>query len=199
MNHAATRSTERTVTKIYTKTGDRGETSLLGGRRVPKSDVRIESYGTVDELNAWLGLIADQDVPADAVQALRRQQAVLFVLGSHLAADPGTSRMKLPAIGDDAILFLEAEIDRMTATLPDLKTFILPGGHPAASYCHLARCVCRRAERRTVALAGTEVVDEKIIRYLNRLSDYLFTLARFVLAHFRIEAIPWTPGPEEKA
>ncbi len=181
--------------KIYTKTGDEGNTSLIGGTRVPKNDLRIETYGTVDELNSWIGLISDQIVDADLVQELKQIQDRLFTIGSALATDAGKEiKMKLPDLHQQDVEFLEAQIDRMTEQLPLMKSFILPGGHVVISSIHIARCVCRRAERLTVNMVEHEYfVQEKLIRYLNRLSDYLFTLARFVAHKMKILEIPWKP------
>lgn len=164
--------------KIYTKTGDKGQTSLIGGTRVPKHHIRIESYGTVDELNSYIGLIAAQEIDAEAKSLLKEIQDRLFTVGASLAADPEKSKMKIPDLLDSDITLLENEIDAMNETLPELRHFILPGGSTTVSYCHLARCVCRRAERLTVALAESSFVDQKVTMYLNRLSDYLFTLGR---------------------
>ncbi len=166
--------------KIYTKTGDKGYTSLIGGTRVPKHHIRIESYGTVDELNAFIGLIADYDIHEDYKTVLKHIQDRLFTAGASLAEDPERSKMLTPDISDDDIAMLEQEIDAMNEHLPPLKHFILPGGSEAVSFCHVARCVCRRAERLVVHLAAESEVDERVIIYLNRLSDYLFTLARKV-------------------
>jgi cob(I)alamin adenosyltransferase len=179
--------------KIYTKTGDSGETSLIGGTRVPKHHLRIETYGTVDELNSWIGLLRDQDIDDHSVTSLLEIQDRLFTIGSQLAADPETSRMKLPELTDADILRLENEIDQMEDSIPALKSFILPGGHPIVSYCHIARCVCRRCERLVVQLMEHSPVDERIISFLNRLSDYLFVLSRF-LGHTRnVPESPWSP------
>jgi len=163
--------------KIYTKTGDKGETGLFGGRRLPKNHLRIEAYGTVDELNAFIGLVSDhiEDDQLDA--ALKSIQDLLFVIGSNLASDPD-KEMAVPDVKEADIEILEAAIDEMEQSLPALKHFILPGGHVAVSHAHVARCVCRRAERLVVALASEELVLDIIIRYLNRLSDYLFVVAR---------------------
>lgn len=163
--------------KIYTKTGDKGETGLFGGRRLPKNHLRIEAYGTVDELNAFIGLVSDhiEDDQLDA--ALKSIQDLLFVIGSNLASDPD-KEMAVPDVKEADIEILEAAIDQMEQSLPALKHFILPGGHVAVSHAHVARCVCRRAERLVVALASEELVLDIIIRYLNRLSDYLFVVAR---------------------
>ena len=171
--------------KIYTKTGDSGTTSLYGGTRVKKYNLRIESYGTVDELNSYVGLIKDQDISNTNKNSLLKIQNELFTLGSMLATPPeketlknGKERLNIPKIDESAVLFLENEIDRMDAALPQMTHFILPGGHQAVSFCHVARCVCRRAERLSVALNDQETINNDIIKYLNRLSDYLFTLAR---------------------
>lgn len=164
--------------KIYTRKGDTGETSLIGGVRVHKNDERIEAYGTVDELNAILGLIRDNSDDSATDEFLVGIQHRLFTIGSELASAPD-SKMEIPRLTDEDIESLEKEMDRMDEQLPELRNFILPGGDLTSSHCHLARCVCRRAERCVVALADNSVVDERIIRYLNRLSDYLFVLARF--------------------
>ena len=179
--------------KIYTRTGDKGETSLFGGKRLPKSDIRIEAYGTVDELNACLGLVRDQLEEIDAARGLLKDiQDRLFTIGANLASDPGKS-MSVPDIRESDIEKLESAIDEMNEVLPELKNFVLPGGHLLVSHCHLARCVCRRAERRVVALAQTEPVEEILIRYLNRLSDYLFVLGRKVGFDRGAPEIAWAP------
>lgn len=179
--------------KIYTKTGDGGNTSLIGGTKVPKNDLRIETYGTVDELNSWIGLVNDQLNDAVLKPELKEVQDRLFTIGSALATDAEKeSKMRLPDLHDSDVQFLEQRIDEMTAQLPEMKSFILPGGHVAVSSIHVARCVCRRAERLAVALQHEGLfVDEKIIRYLNRLSDYLFTLARFAGQKLGAEEVPW--------
>ncbi len=180
--------------KIYTKTGDKGFTSLIGGSRVPKYHIRIESYGTVDELNSCLGMIACQpDVDLHDREVLKQVQDRLFDMGAVLAADPQRSVMELPGIIPADITLLEAEMDAMEKELPALKHFILPGGNTTISYCHLARCVCRRAERLTVQLAQDSPVDEHILIYLNRLSDHLFMLARKIGHQQNIEEIRWMP------
>jgi cob(I)alamin adenosyltransferase len=179
--------------KIYTKTGDKGQTSLIGGTRVPKHHIRIESYGTVDELNSWVGLIADQDIGAHKKAILKEVQDRLFTIGSSLASDPEKSRMVIPDINMEDIELLEKEMDCMNEELPELKHFILPGGSTAISYCHIARCVCRRAERLCVHLAEESKVDEKVIIYLNRLSDYLFTLARKIAQDCKVPENQWIP------
>jgi len=179
--------------KIYTKTGDKGQTSLIGGTRVPKHHLRIETYGTVDELNSYIGLVSDSFVHAHTNTILKEIQDRLFTIGSSLASDPEKSKMKIPDLIEQDILLLEKEIDTMNEVLPELKSFILPGGNIAASHSHVARCVCRRAERLSVQLAENEWVDEKIIIYLNRLSDYLFTLARFIARELKSDEILWQP------
>jgi cob(I)alamin adenosyltransferase len=179
--------------KIYTKTGDKGYTSLIGGTRVPKYHIRIESYGTVDELNSYIGLIADQDINTHDKATLKEIQDRLFTVGSSLAADPEKSKMVIPDLHLTDIELLEKEMDSMNEHLPELRHFILPGGSNAISYCHIARCVCRRAERITVHLAEEDTVDEKVIIYLNRLSDYLFTLARKIGNEQNIPENKWMP------
>jgi len=179
--------------RIYTKTGDKGETSLIGGVRVPKYHLRIESYGTVDELNSYLGLIADTYKSAEMNNVLHEIQDRLFTIGSVLASDPEKSKMKIPDVHESDIEFLESHIDKMDDQLPQLKSFILPGGNIVASHCHIARCICRRAERLVVHLSSETEVPDVIIRYLNRLSDYLFTLARFVVHEAGDNEIPWKP------
>jgi cob(I)alamin adenosyltransferase len=164
--------------KIYTKGGDKGETSLLGGTRVAKSHERVEAYGNLDELNSFIGLIRDQEIDAHYRDILVRIQENLFVAEALVARDPEKPTSGLPSLIDDDILILEREIDAMNEELPPLNNFILPGGHPTVSYCHLARTVCRRAERSLIRLNQKSPVDDIIIRLLNRLSDYLFVLAR---------------------
>lgn len=177
--------------KIYTKTGDRGETSLIGGTRVPKYHLRIEAYGTVDELNSWIGLIRDQEMPASKVDLLLEIQDRLFTIGSLLASDPDKSKMKLPMLEQQDIDLLEHEMDKMEENLPPLKSFILPGGHSTVSYIHIARCVCRRTERLVVHLSEDNVIDSKISIYLNRLSDFLFMLSRFIAKELNATESPW--------
>jgi len=179
--------------KIYTKTGDKGQTSLIGGTRVPKHHLRIESYGTVDELNSYIGLIRDQQVSEYQQNLLKEIQDRLFTIGSALASDPEKSKMKIPDLHQKDIELLEKEIDTMTAELPELRHFILPGGSNAVSFCHLARCVCRRAERICVHLSEDSFVDEKVMVYLNRLSDYLFVLSRKLCFDNQIEENKWIP------
>ena len=179
--------------KIYTKTGDKGFTSLIGGTRVPKHHLRIESYGTVDELNSYIGLIRDQDISIHDKEILKHIQDRLFTIGSSLAADPEKSRMVIPDLHLADIELLEKEMDNMDAQLPQLKHFILPGGSNTISFCHIARCVCRRAERITVHLAEESTVDDKVSIYLNRLSDYLFTLARKIGNEHKVPENEWIP------
>lgn len=164
--------------KIYTKTGDKGTTALFGGKRVSKSDNRIQAYGTVDELNAYIGLIRFKDIDRHSSEMLGEIQDRLFTLGSILASEPGKMNLKVPDLHESDVEFLEKEIDKMNETLPELKSFILPGGNDAIGFCHVARCVCRRAEREVVDLSQKETVPDIVIKYLNRLSDYLFVLSR---------------------
>jgi len=179
--------------KIYTKKGDRGQTALYGGTRVLKNDIRIEAYGTVDELNSYLGLIRDQDLDEDLKDILLKVQEELFTLGSHLAADPSKKNLSLPDLDSSLIDELENRMDRMEMDLPPLKYFILPGGHIFGSYCHIARCVCRRAERLVVALDQVAAIPEAGIVFLNRLSDFLFMLSRKMVNDNNGEEIYWKP------
>lgn len=178
--------------KIYTKTGDKGETGLFGGKRLPKSHIRIDAYGTVDELNSYMGLVRDCVSNVTLKKLLKDIQDRLFTLGSNLASDPAKD-MQVPDITIADIEVLEKEMDRMDETLEPLKAFVLPGGHPIVSYCHLARCVCRRAERLVVALHLVEPVEPILIQYLNRLSDYLFTLSRSLAKDLNAEEVKWEP------
>lgn len=179
--------------KIYTKTGDAGQTSLIGGTRVPKNHIRIEAYGTVDELNSWLGIISDGLHGSDKFDEIKYIQDKLFVIGSELACDPHKEvKMNLPELQLADIQRLEASIDHMESTLPALKNFVLPGGQVVASYIHVARCVCRRAERICVGMQELEhTVDALLLQYLNRLSDYLFVLSRYVLHQHHGEERIW--------
>lgn len=186
--------------KVYTKTGDTGTTALFGGTRVPKHHIRIESYGTVDELNSHIGLIRDQDINQLYKNVLIEVQDRLFTVGAILATPPekeilknGQPRLNINRISDSDILFLENEIDTMDASLPQMTHFVLPGGHTTVSYCHIARCVCRRAERLVVHLHELEPTDEEVIKYLNRLSDYLFVLARKLSYELEAEEVKWIP------
>lgn len=186
--------------KVYTKTGDKGTTALFGGDRVPKHHIRIESYGTVDELNSHIGLIRDQDINPFYKITLERVQDRLFTLGAILATPPekeilknGKQRLNIPKISEADIELLENEIDSMEAALPPMTHFILPGGHTTVSYCHIARCVCRRAERLSVHLDEIEPVDPLVLAYLNRLSDYLFVLARKLSHDLKADEVKWIP------
>lgn len=185
--------------KIYTKSGDDGSTGLIGGRRVPKNDLRIEAYGTIDELNSWIGKISDGGILAEQdVLMLRQIQHQLFVIGALLASDPDNSQFPVPQLDSNATEILEQEIDRHTAALEPLTNFILPGGHPAVSDIHIGRCVARRAERITVALHQVATIDEHVLHYLNRLSDYLFTLARYVARSEGAAEIKWEPRKKSR-
>lgn len=179
--------------KIYTKKGDKGQTSLIGGTRVPKSSMRIESYGTVDELNSYLGLVRDQDINEKYKEQVLEIQDRLFTMGSHLASDPVKSKMELPKILDEDIENLENWMDEMEKELPEMKSFVLPGGHTTVSHTHVARCVCRRAERIIVDLSSNEKVEEIIPQYMNRLSDYLFVLSRKLTQDLGAQESPWKP------
>jgi cob(I)alamin adenosyltransferase len=179
--------------KIYTKKGDKGETSLIGGARVPKYALRIEAYGTVDELNSHIGLLRDLTDDSMHTEPLLEIQDRLFTIGSQLASDPKTVKMKLPSLIEEDVEFLEVEIDRMDAELPEMRSFVLPGGHATVSFCHIARCVCRRAERLSIELSHSEEIDGLIIPYLNRLSDYLFVLSRKLSLELNAKEIPWKP------
>ena len=183
--------------KIYTKKGDTGTTQLIGGARVPKHHVRIEAYGTVDELNSFIGLIRDQEVSDHHRKNLIEIQDRLFTIGSSLASDPDKSvpkfREKIPDLKEEDILLLEKEMDNMDSQLPEMKSFVLPGGHTTVSYCHLARCVCRRAERLATHLSESDFVEPLVIKYLNRLSDYLFVLSRMLTKELNAEETPWKP------
>lgn len=179
--------------KIYTRTGDAGTTSLFGGKRVSKADLRIEAYGTVDELNAWMGVLRDQGINAGRKEVLLAIQDRLFVMGSMLATEPGNTKVKIPLLTEEDVAFLEKEIDSMQAALPPLRSFILPGGHTAVSFCHVARTVCRRAERMVIHLHASEPVDAQVTIFLNRLSDYLFMLSRVISHDLNVEESPWLP------
>ena len=186
--------------KIYTKTGDKGTTALFGGTRVPKHNLRIDSYGTVDELNSWIGLLRDQPVTASTKKVLINIQDHLFTVGAILATPPekeklknGKDRLNISKIADEDILMLEQEMDRMNEDLPPMTHFILPGGHQSVSFCHITRTVCRRAERLASELNENTPIDEQVLRYLNRLSDYLFVLARKLSFDLQAEEIKWVP------
>jgi len=180
--------------KIYTKTGDKGTTSLIGGTKVLKSDLRIEAYGTVDELNSYVGLCRDILQDKQSRDILQEIQDRLFTIGSSLACDPEKEpKMKIPDLKENDVELLEKEMDRMNEIVPQMKSFILAGGHPTVSHLHIARCICRRAERCCVRLKQESTEDAIIIKYLNRLSDYLFVLARYTSYLSGAEEIPWKP------
>jgi cob(I)alamin adenosyltransferase len=180
--------------KIYTKTGDKGQTSLIGGTRVPKYHERIEAYGTLDELNSYIGLIRDQEVNNHLKEILLEIQDRIFTAESLLAADPSGNLKTLPLLAETDIILLEKEIDKMNETLPELTSFILPGGHTTVSFCHVARTVCRRAERLTIKLIENNpetLQGELVVKYLNRLSDYLFVLARKIAKDLKVPETHW--------
>ena len=177
--------------KIYTKKGDSGTTQLIGGTRVPKSSMRIEAYGTMDELNSYIGLIRDQEIADQQIQQLLEIQDRLFTIGSILATDESGTKMKLPSLVASDISTLENWIDQMDETLEPMRSFVLPGGHTTVSYCHIARCVCRRGERIIVDLNKDETIDPMILKYINRLSDYLFVLSRKLTSDLNAPETPW--------
>jgi cob(I)alamin adenosyltransferase len=181
--------------KIYTKSGDKGKTSLIGGTKVYKSDLRIEAYGTVDELNSYVGLCLDHLRSGNINNVLAEIQDRLFTIGAALACDPDKeTKLKIPDLHETDVELLEKEMDRMNEALPVMKSFILPGGNISVSTLHIARCVCRRSERCCVRMQKKELeVEPLIIKYLNRLSDYLFVLARFAAQALKVEEIPWKP------
>ncbi|GAB4044282.1 cob(I)yrinic acid a,c-diamide adenosyltransferase [Spirosoma litoris] len=180
--------------KIYTKTGDNGQTALIGGRRISKADLRIDAYGTVDELNSWIGLVRDQPVNESRKGLLKEIQDRLFTVGAELATDPEKAPTRaIPVITPDDVLQLEQAMDTMDAELPELRAFVLPGGNQSVSFCHLARTVCRRAERLTIALTEESPVDALVLQYLNRLSDYLFVLGRKMAQELNAEEVAWKP------
>lgn len=181
--------------KIYTKTGDKGQTSLIGGKRVPKNSARLESYGTIDELNSYLGMIRSFPMDKQVSEELVEIQSRLFDVGGNLATDPETANVKVKlGVAEKDIELLEKAIDRMDAEVPPMKYFVLPGGNQAVSFCHIARTVCRRAERRILDLTAEAPVDDCVIKYINRLSDYLFILSRKVAHDAGIEEMKWVPG-----
>jgi cob(I)alamin adenosyltransferase len=179
--------------KIYTKTGDKGTTSLIGGKRVSKYHPRIEAYGTVDELMAFIALLRDQDIPSHSKDTLLEILDRLMSCASILAADCSDCNVKIPQVPYSDIELLEKEIDAMETSLEPQTSFVLPGGHQAVSFCHAARTICRRAERLTILLAEDTPVPENVIKYLNRLSDYLFVLSRFLGKYHKIQQINWKP------
>jgi len=178
--------------RVYTRTGDDGTTGLIGGTRVKKYDLRLEAYGTVDELNSWVGLIRSQEIGSNDIHDLIEIQNKLFVIGAFLATD--TTKANIPdklTCCEEDILFLESRMDQILDSLPILTSFLLPGGNNAVSYCHIARTVCRRAERRAYQLSAETPVPPEVLKYLNRLSDYLYVLSRKVAVESGIEEIPW--------
>lgn len=172
-------------------------TSLFGGKRLSKAALRIESYGTIDELNSWIGVLRDQDVNAKRKDILLAVQDRLFTIGSMLATEPGNTKVKIPNLHEDDVVFLEEQIDRMDTLLPAMRSFVLPGGHPVVSFIHVGRTVCRRAERLVIALHQSESVDPLVIKYLNRLSDYLFVVARLAAQELNAEESLWIPQMEK--
>lgn len=178
---------------IYTKTGDLGQTSLLGGTRVSKAHLRIDAYGTIDELNSYIGLLADLEINQTRITELREIQDRLFTIGSSLAVESENTRFRIPDLKEEDIEFLENKIDEMNEVLPSLKSFILPGGNQAVSFSHVARCVCRRAERNVIGLSENDFVAPLVIKYLNRLSDYLFVFGRKISQELKVEEINWKP------
>lgn len=179
--------------KVYTRKGDEGKTSLIGGSRVPKDHIRIEAYGTVDELNSAIGALRTPETEEKLEQDLLEVQDRLFTLGSLLAAEPGKSKMQLPEVHQEDIDSLEQKIDKMNETLEEMRSFVLPGGHAMVSFAHMARCICRRAERTVLSLASESEVPKLALPYLNRLSDYLFVLSRKLTADYAVKEIPWKP------
>ncbi|GAF04732.1 cob(I)yrinic acid a,c-diamide adenosyltransferase [Saccharicrinis fermentans] len=179
---------------VYTKTGDKGKTSLIGGTRVAKNHYRLEAYGTVDELNTFVGMIRSYEVDENTERQIIDIQHKLFVIGAYLATDSNVTDLRDKLDYDEAIIeTLEKEMDRMESDLPPMKHFVLPGGHPGVSYCHISRTVCRRAERRILAMAEESEVNPWVIKYINRLSDYLFVLSRYLSKHYGVNEIPWVP------
>ena len=179
--------------KIYTKTGDKGMTSLVGGTRISKASLRIDTYGTIDELNSWIGLLRDQAVNELRRDFLKEIQDRLFTIGSELASEIDQKKKKIPDLHESDIELLEKEMDKMDLEIPPLRAFVLPGGNQAVSFTHLARTVCRRAERLVIALSETAEANSLIIRYLNRLSDYLFVLSRKITQEIGSEEVAWKP------
>lgn len=180
--------------KVYTKTGDAGQTSLFGGKRVSKSHIRIDAYGTVDELNSWIGLLRDQAVNQQRAGLFNEIQDRLFTVGAALAADPDKPKLKKPDLLESDIDLLEKEMDAMDGELPEMRFFVLPGGNQSVSFCHITRTVCRRAERLAIAMRESgEFVPDLAVKYLNRLSDYLFVLSRKMTQELNAEEIPWHP------
>lgn len=184
--------------KIYTKTGDKGTTSLIGGTRLSKAHVRIDAYGTVDELNSYIGMLRDQPVNEKRKDLLKEIQDRLFTMGSHLASESDQKKKILPDLTEEDIVLLENEMDQIDSKIPPLRAFVLPGGHQSVSFGHIARTVCRRAERAVIHLQQGEEVELIVIRYLNRLSDYLFMLCRIMTYELEIEEVTWQPRVSPK-
>ncbi len=178
--------------KIYTKKGDSGTTQLIGGKRVPKNHIRIEAYGTIDELNSYIGLLRDHKIDENSITTLVEIQDRLFTIGALLANESNT-KIKLPKLEEEDVELLESNIDKMNEVLPEMKSFVLPGGDKLVSYCHITRCVCRRSERLTTLLPTDTEQFELILKYLNRLSDYLFVLSRYITHLKDAKEIPWQP------
>lgn len=179
--------------KIYTKTGDLGQTSLVGGSRIDKDDIKIEAYGSVDELNAWIGVLSDLPENKSRIEVLKEIQDRLFTIGSDLASENEKAKGKIPDLHDEDITFLESQMDKMETEIPALRAFVLPGGHLSVSYCHVARTVCRRAERQIIRLSKQEETNPLVIKYINRLSDYLFMLSRKITQETGSIEISWKP------
>lgn len=179
--------------KIYTKTGDKGTSIMMGGTILSKSDIKIEACGNIDELNAWIGLLADYTINEHHVPVLREISTMLFNIGANVMVDGESTFAKMPPLYDEDITMLENEIDKMNEKLQPIRNFILPGGHKEVSFAHIARTVCRRAERTVVKMAESQEVEDHIIKYLNRLSDYLFTLCREMSLNLGVEEIAWCP------
>ena len=181
------------MSKIYTKTGDKGTTSLIGGTRLPKDHHKIEAYGSVDELNAWIGVMADAPENISRNGFLKEIQDRLFTIGAELASEPEQKKKKLPELFESDVEILEKEMDTYNEVIPTLRAFVLPGGHPLVSFAHVARTVCRRAERQVIKLSHEEEIDDLIVKYLNRLSDYLFVLSRKITQEQNAPEIAWKP------
>ena len=178
--------------KVYTKTGDKGKTGLIGGTRVDKNDIRLEAYGTVDELNSYVGLLRSYISEQRITDVIIDIQNQLFKIGSYLAVDISVSEMRSEfKLEEVRIKMLEEEMDKMESSLPPLTGFVLPGGHQATGVCHIARAVCRRAERRVIDIREVYDVDDWVVRYLNRLSDFLFVLSRHLSNYYGADEIQW--------
>jgi cob(I)alamin adenosyltransferase len=195
--YASSKTQKGKIMKIYTKTGDAGSTSLVEGTRLSKGHDRIEAYGSVDELNSFVGLLADQDALRSRYSFLKHIQDNLFVIGSNLASDPGKKSTIIPPVPEEDIAGLESAMDEMEKLLPELRHFVLPGGHPAVSLAHVARTVCRRAERAVIRLGGGEEVPDLVVPYLNRLSDYFFVLSRALCQELEVEEVRWQPRKQK--